>query len=81
MKASSMTSGFVLAALLFGAAQAEIFIETQTFGSSHFHETYSLDTTTTAGLVVGWILFGIVIIIAGIMIVHESITRHKMYVS
>ena len=80
MKAS-MTSGLVLAALLLGAARADIFIETQTFGSSSFHENYSLGTTTTAGLVVGWILFGIAVILGGVMIIHESITRHKLYVS
>ena len=70
-------------ALLFSSCQAEmledVFIETQTFGSHTFHEIPQLSDVTTAGLVVGWTLFSIVVVVAGVWIIKDTCERHSDY--
>ena len=63
------------------AVPDNVFIETKTFGSYEFHEDPTLDDVTTAGLVVGWVLFGVTVIVSGILIIKDTCDRHSEYKS
>ena len=76
-----MKSILLSAALLLGYAQAieEFFVQTQTFAPSSFHELNVLDQNSRAGLIVGWILYGIAVVISFILVFKSTIDRSREY--
>ncbi len=76
-----MKSILLSAALLLGYAQAieEFFVQTQTFATTTFHEFNVLDQNSRAGLIVGWILYGIMVVIPFVLVFKSTIDRSKEY--
>ncbi len=76
-----MKSILLSAALLLGYAQAieEFFVQTQTFSTCTFHEFNTLDQSSRAGLIVGWVLFGIIVVICFALVFKSTIDRTKEY--
>ncbi len=76
-----MKSILLSAALLLGYAQAieEFFVQTQTFATTTFHEFNVLDQNSRAGLIVGWILYGIMVVISFVLVFKSTIDRSKEY--
>ena len=67
------------AALLLSTAKAADFVRTQEFGDTNYHDDVVLTDVSTAGLIVGWATFGLVIFISGILIIIDSFRRHRVY--
>ena len=78
-----MKSILLSALLLLGCAQANekeyFFVQTQTFATKEFHQLNVLDEASTAGLVVGWVVFGIAVVISFALVLHNTIVRSKEY--
>ena len=74
-----MKSILLSAILLLGYAQAleEFFVQTETFASPDFHQLNVLDDVSTAGLIVGWIVYGIAVVIAFALVLHNTIVRNR----
>lgn len=61
------------------AVPENVFIQTDEFGSREFHEVPNLGEVATAGLIVGYIIFGFVIIVSMILIIRDMVVRHQEY--
>ena len=77
MKCASMAT----LALLFGLALAEKewFVQTANFSTPNFHEFPELNEVSTAGLIVGWILFTIVLVVAAVITFVATWNRNAEY--
>ena len=78
MKSASLAT----MALLFGltvAADREWYVQTANFSSPNFHEFPELNEVSTAGLVVGWVLYGLVLVIAAVITFVATWNRNVEY--
>ena len=79
MKTALLTA----AALILGLAQAneivEEYVQTEIFGDYSFHEYNTLDSSARAGIIVGWILFGIIVVVSFVLVFNATIQRSKEY--
>lgn len=80
MKAVSSTILFTAVALFLGLSHAETFVDTQTFGSHNFHQVPEFNAASKTGLILGWIVFGVIMFVAGVLIIADTVSRHKEYV-
>ena len=73
------------AALMFAStAQAElvdVFIQTADFSDIKYHDIPTLGTTSTVGLILGYICFSFVVIVGGVMVVRDQIQRYQDYLA
>ena len=79
----TVATTFAVAALLntVQAVPEDVFIQTSDFGSREFHEIPHLGEVTTAGLITGYIIFGVILIFSVILVVRDMIVRHKDYLT
>ena len=77
MKSASLAT----LAILFGmaAAETEWYVQTKTFGSPKYHVFPELNEESTAGLIVGWILYAIVLVISAIITFVATWNRNQEY--
>ncbi len=61
------------------ASEKEWYVQTQTFGSRDFHVFPELNAASTTGLIIGWILFGLVLIITAIITFIATWNRNVEY--
>ena len=78
MKIASLAT---LAALFFGlaAAETEWYVQTKTFGSPDYHVFPELNSASTTGLVLGWTLYTIVLVIAAVITFTATWQRNTEY--
>ena len=76
-----MKTTLFAAALLLGLANAAVeeFVQTEVFGSSYWHEEIVLNSYSRGGLIAGWILYGIIVIVSFILVFQATIERTKEY--
>ena len=70
------------ALLLLGFAQAsseEFFVQTETFATSSFHEYNTLDRYSRGGLIAGWILYAIMVVVSFALVFKSTLDRSKEY--
>ena len=71
------------AALFLGLAQAnaivEEYVQTEIFGDYSFHEYNTLDSSALGGIIVGWVLFGIIVVVSFVLVFNATIQRSKEY--
>ena len=69
------------ALLLLGFAQAaeEFYVQTETFSTSSFHEFNTLDRYSRGGLIAGWILYGIMVVVSFVLVFKSTLDRSKEY--
>ena len=73
---------FSAALLLLGFAQAsseEFYVQTETFSTSSFHEFNTLDRYSRGGLIAGWILYGIMVVVSFVLVFKSTLDRSKEY--
>ena len=78
MKSASLATLALLFGLTF-AAETEWYVQTTNFATPNFHEFPELNEVSTAGLVVGWVLYGLVLIIAAIITFVATWSRNVEY--
>ena len=70
----------LIMAMLFGSAFCEEwYVQTKTFGSPNFHEVPELNEASTTGLVLGWIAYGIILIVTSIITFRATVQRNTEY--
>ena len=76
-----MKTTLFAAALLLGFANAAIeeFVQTEVFGSPNFHEDVVLNNYSRGGLIAGWILYGIIVIVSFVLVFKATLDRSKEY--
>ena len=68
------------AALLLSLASAEeFFVQTKTFATTHYHTRPDSNEVIVAGLVTGWTIYGIAIVLSGVLIVTDMVKRNNLY--
>ena len=78
MKSASLVSLAILFGLTF-AAETEWYVQTSNFSTPNFHEFPELNEVSTAGLVVGWVLYGLVLVIAAVITFAATWNRNAEY--
>ena len=78
MKSASLATLALLFGLTF-AAETEWYVQTTTFSTPNFHEFPELNEVSTAGLIVGWILYGLVLVIAAVITFVATWSRNVEY--
>ena len=74
---ASMTSS-IIAVLLLGLASADdTKLSTNIMGSMYYHDEPQYNSAKTTGTVIGWVIFCLLLVIAGAMIIGEAIQRHQ----
>ena len=75
-----MNSILLAAALLLGYAQAgEFFVQTEVFSTSDFHQNNVLDRYSRGGLIAGWILYGVIVVVSFVFVFKATLERSKEY--
>ena len=70
------------ALLLLGFAQAnegQFYVQTEKFGDYNFHENNTLDSYSRGGLIAGWIIYGIMVVISFVLVFKSTLDRSKEY--
>ena len=69
------------AVLILGYAQAfeEFYVQTETFAPSSFHEYNTLDSYSRGGLIAGWILYGIAVVVSFVLVFKSTLDRSNEY--
>ena len=76
MKSASLAT----LAVMFGLAHAEEwYVQTKTFGSPNFHEFTELNAASTTGLILGWICYGLVLLISAVITFVATYNRNIEY--
>ena len=68
--------------LLLGFAHAnseEFFVQTEKFGDYNFHQVNALDTYSRGGLIAGWIVYGLMVVISFVLVFKSTLDRSKEY--
>ena len=78
MKSASLATLALLFGLTF-ASEKEWFVQTTIFSTPNFHEFPELNEVSTAGLVVGWTLFTIVLVISAVITFVATWNRNVEY--
>ena len=75
-----MNSILLAAALLLGYAQAvEFFVQTEVFSTPDFHQYNVLDRYSRGGLIAGWILYGVIVVVSFVFVFKATLERSKEY--
>ena len=75
-----MNSILLAAALLLGYAQAgEFFVQTEVFSTPDFHQNNVLDRYSRGGLIAGWILYGVIVVVSFVFVFKATLERSKEY--
>ena len=78
MKSASLVSLVLLFGLTF-AEEKEWYVQTSNFSTPNFHEFPELNEVSTAGLVVGWVLYGLVLVISAVITFYATWSRNTEY--
>ena len=75
-----MNSILLAAALLLGYAQAgEFYVQTEVFSTPDFHQNNVLDRYSRGGLIAGWILYGVIVVVSFVFVFKATLERSKEY--
>ncbi len=68
------------AALLLGLAQAdEEYVQTQVFATRDFHEFNTLDRSALGGIIVGWVLYALIVVVSFVLVFKATLDRSREY--
>ena len=69
------------AVLLLGYVQAatEFYVQTETFAPSSVHENNTLDRYSRGGLIAGWIIYGLMVVVSFVLVFKSTLDRSKEY--
>ena len=76
---SILFSAACLLLLGFAHAAQEFYVQTEKFGDHNFHQTNTLDSYSRGGLIAGWIIYGLAVVISFVLVFKSTLDRSKEY--
>ena len=76
---SILFSAAALLLLGFAHAAEEFYVQTEKFGDFNFHQTNTLDSYSRGGLIAGWIIYGIMVVVSFVLVFKSTLDRSREY--